>query len=97
MYVNDAKRTTPRATTNGHILKWFTVSLDRVGLIRSDILLILIMVIHAVCNLHVFLGPGDSTHASLYVRVYWTGFGLPTNIVEESCSLQSFCMCSART
>merc|ERR1712178_157161 len=37
--------------------KNFKISNDRVGLTRSAILLILFMVIHAVGNLHVFLGP----------------------------------------
>merc|ERR1719453_1446765 len=39
--------------------KNFKISNDRVGLTRSAILLILFMVIHAVGNLHVFLGPDD--------------------------------------
>merc|ERR1712100_1006735 len=57
---------------------------DRVGLTRSAILLILFMVIHAVGNLHVFLGPDDfNGYGYFYVRLYWTGFGLPANIVEE--------------
>merc|ERR1712232_855765 len=37
----------------------FKVSNDRKGLTRSAILLILFIVIHAVGNLHVFLGPDD--------------------------------------
>merc|ERR1712127_464285 len=62
----------------------FKVSNDRVGLTRSAILLILFMVIHAVGNLHVFLGPDDfNGYGYFYVRLYWTGFGLPANIVEE--------------
>merc|ERR1712025_642556 len=57
---------------------------DRVGLTRSAILLVLFMVIHAVGNLHVFLGPDDfNGYGYFYVRLYWTGFGLPANIVEE--------------
>jgi cytochrome b involved in lipid metabolism len=57
---------------------------DRVGLTRSAILLILFIVIHAVGNLHVFLGPDDfNGYGYFYVRLYWTGFGLPANIVEE--------------
>jgi len=44
----------------------------------------LFMVIHAVGNLHVFLGPDDfNGYGYFYVRLYWTGFGLPANIVEE--------------
>merc|ERR1711936_696659 len=57
---------------------------DRVGPTRSAILLILFIVIHAVGNLHVFLGPDDfNGYGYFYVRLYWTGFGLPANIVEE--------------
>merc|ERR1719174_3487827 len=42
------------------------------------------MIIHAVGNLHVFLGPDDfNGYGYFYVRLYWTGFGLPANIVEE--------------
>jgi len=64
--------------------KNFKISNDRVGLTRSAILLILFMVIHAVGNLHVFLGPDDfNGYGYFYVRLYWTGFGLPANIVEE--------------
>merc|ERR1711860_128502 len=40
------------------------------------------IVIHAVGNLHVFKGP-DDFNGYFYVRLYWTGFGLPANIVEE--------------
>jgi len=41
-------------------------------------------VIHAVGNLHVFLGPDDfNGYGYFYVRLYWTGFGLNANIVEE--------------
>merc|ERR1712151_601420 len=57
---------------------------DRVGLTRSAILLILFVVIHAVGNLHVFKGPDDfNGYGYFYVRLYWTGFGLNANIVEE--------------
>merc|ERR1712083_612644 len=60
------------------------VSNDRLGLTRSAILLILFIVIHAVGNLHVFMGPDDfNGYGYFYVRLYWTGFGLPANIVEE--------------
>merc|ERR1712226_419725 len=58
------------------------ISNDRVGLTRSAILLILFIVIHAVGNLHVFNGYGY-----FYVRLYWTGFGLDANIVEEYIAL----------
>merc|ERR1711933_317084 len=62
----------------------FKISSDRTGLTRSAILLILFIVIHAVGNLHVFAGPDDfNGYGYFYVRLYWTGFGLPANIVEE--------------
>merc|ERR1711959_690101 len=62
----------------------FKFTNDRVGLTRSAILMILFMVIHAVGNLHIFLGPDDfNGYGYFYVRLYWTGFGLPANIVEE--------------
>merc|ERR1712066_87912 len=62
----------------------FKISNDRTGLTRSAILLILFIVIHAVGNLHVFAGPDDfNGYGYFYVRLYWTGFGLPANIVEE--------------
>jgi len=64
--------------------KNFKISNDRLGLTRSAILLILFIVIHAVGNLHVFKGPDDfNGYGYFYVRLYWTGFGLPANIVEE--------------
>merc|ERR1719282_1381810 len=57
---------------------------DRKGLTRSAIFLIFFIVIHAVGNLHVFKGPDDfNGYGYFYVRLYWTGFGLPANIVEE--------------
>jgi len=60
------------------------LSSDRVGLTRSAILLVLFMVIHGVGNLHVFMGPDDfNGYGYFYVRLYWTGFGMPANIVEE--------------
>jgi flavocytochrome c len=60
------------------------ISNDRLGLTRSAILLILFIVIHAVGNLHVFKGPDDfNGYGYFYVRLYWTGFGLPANVVEE--------------
>merc|ERR1712232_955711 len=60
------------------------ISKDRLGLTRSAILLILFIVIHAVGNLHVFKGPDDfNGYGYFYVRLYWTGFGLPANIIEE--------------
>merc|ERR1719265_1675865 len=60
------------------------LSSDRTGLTRSAIFLIFFIVVHAVGNLHVFMGPDDfNGYGYFYVRLYWTGFGLPANIVEE--------------
>merc|ERR1719230_223146 len=57
---------------------------DREGLTRSAMFILFFMLIHAVGNLHVFLGPDDfNGYGYFYVRLYWTGFGLPANIVEE--------------
>jgi len=57
---------------------------DRTGLTRSAFFLIMFIVIHAVGNLHVFLGPDDfNGYGYFYVRLYWTGFGFNANIVEE--------------
>merc|ERR1719386_85431 len=56
---------------------------DRLGLTRSAIFLIVFIIIHAVGNLHVFLGPDDfNGYGYFYVRLYFTGFGLSANIVE---------------
>merc|ERR1712157_62745 len=64
--------------------KNFKISNDRTGLTRSAILLVLFIVIHAVGNLHVFMGPDDfNGYGYFYVRLYWTGLGLPANIIEE--------------
>jgi len=57
---------------------------DRIGLTRSAMFLFIFIIIHAVGNLHVFLGPDDfNGYGYFYVRLYWTGFGLDANIVEE--------------
>merc|ERR1712012_976296 len=57
---------------------------DRVGLTRSAMFLFVFIIIHAVGNLHVFLGPDDfNGYGYFYVRLYWTGFGFDANIVEE--------------
>merc|ERR1711971_643274 len=57
---------------------------DRVGLTRSAMFLFIFIIIHAVGNLHVFLGPDDfNGYGYFYVRLYWTGFGFSANIVEE--------------
>jgi len=56
---------------------------DRSGLTRSAMWLFVFIIIHAIGNLHVFLGPNDfNGYGYFYVRLYWTGFGLPANIVE---------------
>jgi hypothetical protein len=60
------------------------LSNDRVGLTRSAMFLFIFIIIHAVGNLHVFLGPDDfNGYGYFYVRLYWTGFGFSANIVEE--------------
>jgi len=64
--------------------KNFSMTNDRSGLTRSAMFLFVFIVIHAIGNLHVFLGPDDfNGYGYFYVRLYWTGFGLPANIVEE--------------
>ena len=64
--------------------KNLSLSNDRVGLTRSAMFLFVFIIIHAVGNLHVFLGPDDfNGYGYFYVRLYWTGFGLQANIVEE--------------
>merc|ERR1712217_469800 len=62
----------------------FKITNDRIGLTRSAMFLFIFIIIHAVGNLHVFLGPDDfNGYGYFYVRLYWTGFGLHANIVEE--------------
>merc|ERR1719473_1412035 len=64
--------------------KNFKVGNDRAGLTRSAVFLIVFQIIHAIGNLHVFLGPDDfNGYGYFYVRLYWTGFGFSANIVEE--------------
>merc|ERR1711972_758891 len=64
--------------------KNITLTKDRVGLTRSAMFLFVFIIIHAVGNLHVFLGPDDfNGYGYFYVRLYWSGFGLEANIVEE--------------
>merc|ERR1712086_950491 len=68
--------------------KSITLTNDRVGLTRSAMFLFVFIIIHAVGNLHVFLGPDDfNGYGYFYVRLYWTGFGLEANIVEEYVAL----------
>jgi len=64
--------------------KNLTITNDRVGVTRSAMFLFVFIVIHAVGNLHIFLGPDDfNGYGYFYVRLYPSGFGLPANIVEE--------------
>merc|ERR1739848_500233 len=64
--------------------KNITLTKDRVGLTRSAMFLFVFIIIHAVGNLHVYLGPDDfNGYGYFYVRLYWSGFGLEANIVEE--------------
>jgi len=61
---------------------------NREGLTRSAMFMSFFMVIHAIGNLHVFLGPDDfNGYGYFYVRLYPTGLGLPANIVEEYVAL----------
>merc|ERR1712100_975424 len=64
--------------------KNFSMTNDRSGLTRSAMFLFVFIVIHAIGNLHVFLGPDDfNGYGYFYVRLYWTGFGFHANVVEE--------------
>jgi hypothetical protein len=64
--------------------KNITLDKDRIGLTRSAMFLFVFIIIHAIGNLHVFLGPNDfNGYGYFYVRLYWTGFGFSANIVEE--------------
>merc|ERR1712100_889985 len=63
--------------------KNITFTNDRLGLTRSAVFLVVFIIIHAIGNLHVFLGPDDfNGYGYFYVRLYFTGFGMPANIVE---------------
>ena len=55
----------------------------RVGLSRSVIFLFVLVIIHAVGNLHVVGDPGINGYRYCYARLYWTRLGLQENIVEE--------------
>lgn len=69
-------------------VKNFKFTGDRTGLTRSAVFIIFFMVVHAIGNLHVFGGPDDfNGYGYFYVRLYWTGFGLEANIVEEYVAL----------
>merc|ERR1719159_1964828 len=66
------------------VIKNVVFTNDRLGLTRSAMFLIVFQIIHAVGNLHVFLGPDDfNGYGYFYVRLYFTGFGFSANIVEE--------------
>merc|ERR1712057_158161 len=68
--------------------KNITLTKERVGLTRSAMFLFVFIIIHAVGNLHVFLGPDDfNGYGYFYVRLYWSGFGFDANIVEEYVAL----------
>jgi hypothetical protein len=57
---------------------------ERAGLARSALFLVFFILIHALGNTHIFLGPDDfNGYGHMFVRLYWTGFGLQMNIVEE--------------
>merc|ERR1711920_550793 len=64
--------------------KNITITNDRVGVTRSAMFLFVFIVIHAVGNLHIFLGPDDfNGYGYFYVRLYWTCAGLvDANAVE---------------
>merc|ERR1719267_215430 len=56
---------------------------SRIALTRSAMFMFLFIVIHAVGNLHVFLGPDDfNGYGYFYVRLYFIGIG-ESNIVED--------------
>ena len=62
--------------------KNFQFTNDRIGLTRSAMFMFIFIIIHAVGNLHVFLGPDDfNGYGYFYVRLYWTRFGLPANVL----------------
>lgn len=62
----------------------FKFNNDRIGLTRSAMFLLVFMLIHAVGNMHVYLGPDDfNGYGYFFVRLYCTGFGLQANFVEE--------------
>jgi len=68
--------------------KNITLTNDRTGLTRSGLFMFVFLIIHAIGNLHVFLGPDDfNGYGYFYVRLYWSGFGLEANIVEEYVAL----------
>merc|ERR1719454_1324895 len=81
--------------------KNITFTNDRLGLTRSAVFLVVFIIIHAVGNLHVFLGPDDfNGYGYFYVRLYFTGFGMPANIVEIYvllCALLHVSVASKRT
>lgn len=69
-------------------IKNFNALGDKSGLSRSAFFLVMFMVIHSVGNLHVFGGPNHfNAYGYFYVRLYWTGFGLNANIIEEYLAL----------
>jgi hypothetical protein len=77
----------PAAPAGPSLLSSLLIS-DRSTLTRSAFFLIFFIVVHAIGNLHVFLGPDDfNGYGYFYVRLYWSGFGFDANIVEEYVAL----------
>jgi cytochrome b involved in lipid metabolism len=68
--------------TGGNFL--FSIKSERCGLTRSAFFLVLFITIHAFGNVNLFSGPDSfNGYGHMFVRLYWTGFGLQANIVEE--------------
>jgi hypothetical protein len=68
--------------TGGNFL--FSIKSERCGLTRSAMFLLLFITIHAFGNVNLFSGPDSfNGYGHMFVRLYWTGFGLSANIVEE--------------
>jgi hypothetical protein len=68
--------------TGGNFL--FSIKSERCGLTRSAFFLLLFIAIHAFGNVNLFSGPDSfNGYGHMFVRLYWTGFGLDANIVEE--------------
>ena len=68
--------------TGGNFL--LSIKSERCGLTRSAFFLLLFIAIHAFGNVNLFSGPDSfNGYGHMFVRLYWTGFGLDANIVEE--------------
>jgi len=69
----------------------FKVEAERAGTVRSAMFLVFFIIIHAVGNLEIYLGKDEyNGYAYFYKRLYWTGFGLEANIVEEYLAIALF-------